>query len=109
MALGHVEAVDELLAVAAVLVLTSVTEGVPQVVVQALAAGVPVVATDVPGLREIEGAPIAILPADGSALASAVREIVEEHADAVDVALFEPWTESAVAAASADVLSDLGL
>ncbi|WP_395657417.1 glycosyltransferase family 4 protein [Nocardioides sp.] len=51
--LGIREDVPSLLASADLLLLTSRNEGVPGVVLEALAAGCPVVATDLPGLRRV--------------------------------------------------------
>lgn len=50
---GEVDRVEEVLAKASVLVLPSHREGLPGVVLEALASGVPVLATDLPGLREV--------------------------------------------------------
>jgi glycosyltransferase involved in cell wall biosynthesis len=50
---GEVEEVASVLAAADVLVLPSRSEGMPSVVLEALAAGVPVVATDLPCLQEL--------------------------------------------------------
>jgi len=71
--LGHITDVPGLLSIADVLVHASTAEGVPQVVIQSLAAGRPVVATDVMGLREVPGAPVSIVPRDGRGLAAAVQ------------------------------------
>jgi glycosyltransferase involved in cell wall biosynthesis len=46
--------VASLVAAADLLLLTSLREGIPGVVLEARAAGTPVVATDLPGVREIE-------------------------------------------------------
>jgi glycosyltransferase involved in cell wall biosynthesis len=59
-----------------VFVHSSRVEGVPQVVIQALAAGVPVVATDVCGLREVPGADVSIVPSDGRGLADVVSRVL---------------------------------
>lgn len=59
----------------------SLTEGVPQVLVEALACGVPVVATDVGGVRWILGdgrAGLLVPPADTSALTAAVHQLAND-------------------------------
>jgi glycosyltransferase involved in cell wall biosynthesis len=53
--LGDTDRVDEVLAGAGVLLLPSRREGLPGVVLEALAAGVPVLATRLPGLSELAG------------------------------------------------------
>lgn len=60
---------------------TSWTEGLPQVVIEAFAAGLPVVATDVGGIREAVGdAAILIAPGDDAGAAQALRSLVEDVA-----------------------------
>lgn len=61
---GATDHVERLLARADVLLLPSLWEGQPGVILEALAAGVPVVANDLPGVREIaENCPgVAIVP-----------------------------------------------
>ena len=55
------------------------TEGLPQVIVEAFAAGVPVVATDVGGVAEAFGDTVRLIPAgDADAAAGALREIVAD-------------------------------
>jgi teichuronic acid biosynthesis glycosyltransferase TuaC len=73
-----------------VLTLPSWSEGYPNVVVEALACGRPVVATDVGGTREIVNAENGILiePRDAAGLASALTQ-----------ALDRPWNHAAIAAA----------
>jgi glycosyltransferase involved in cell wall biosynthesis len=72
--LGFVRDVTPLYAAANVLVQASTLEGVSQAVVQAVAAGVPVIASDVDGLREVApGSPhVTILPPDGRGLLESV-------------------------------------
>lgn len=54
--LGTVEDIPQLLGAADVLVLPSIREGLPGAVLEALSCGVPVVANDIPTLRELAGA-----------------------------------------------------
>jgi glycosyltransferase involved in cell wall biosynthesis len=73
--LGWRTDVPELLAAADALVLTSRFEGLPMAILRAMAAGLPVVATDVPGTREavVPGRTgILAAPGDVQALAAAV-------------------------------------
>jgi glycosyltransferase involved in cell wall biosynthesis len=81
---GHVP-VDELREVyraSHALLHVSWTEGVPQVLFEAFAAGLPVVATDVGGVREATGPEAALLVAPGDPLAAvaALRRIADDHA-----------------------------
>jgi glycosyltransferase involved in cell wall biosynthesis len=95
--LGYVEDVRPLLAVADVLVHAAQVEGVSQSVVQALAAGVPVVATEVEGVREVPHAPVRAVCSDGAGLANAVAAVVAgERAAPVSVEALTPWTPKAV-------------
>jgi glycosyltransferase involved in cell wall biosynthesis len=55
------------------------TEGAPVVVLEALAAGVPLVASDLPGIRELAGgAAWLVPPGDPEALAGALRAALDE-------------------------------
>lgn len=73
--LGRVDEPDRLFAAATVLVHAAIAEGVSQVIIQALAAGVPVVATHVEGLFEVDGAPVEVVPRDGRGFLEAVADI----------------------------------
>jgi len=53
--LGWRDDLPALMAAADVLLLTSRTEGLPNIVLEAMAAGLPVVASDIPSLRELAG------------------------------------------------------
>ena len=77
------EELFELYRRASLFVHVSLTEGVPQVLVEALACGTPVVATEVGGVGAAFGAPGAALlvpPADRDALVAAIREAVDDGA-----------------------------
>lgn len=73
--LGFVDDVKPLYAAADVLVHTSTLEGVPQTVVQAVAAGVPVIATEVDGVREVvsDAGHVSVLPPDARGLLEITR------------------------------------
>jgi glycosyltransferase involved in cell wall biosynthesis len=75
--------VDELIRDAAILAQSSLTEGLPNVVLEACAAGVPVVATDVGGTREVvtEGVNGHLVPAgDARAMAERLLELLDDPA-----------------------------
>jgi glycosyltransferase involved in cell wall biosynthesis len=61
-------------------VLPSHTEGFPNVVVEAMALGCPVVATDVGAIAEIlgDGSGVVVAPSDAAGLAAALRELMTD-------------------------------
>jgi glycosyltransferase involved in cell wall biosynthesis len=70
------------------------TEGLPQVLFEAFAAGLPVVATDVGGIREAVGEAVALVPpGDPAAAAAALRRVADD--DAYRVGLIERGLELA--------------
>jgi glycosyltransferase involved in cell wall biosynthesis len=76
--LGHIESIDSLWARAHIAVLPSRREGLPKALIEAAACGKPMVATDVPGCREvvIEGETGELVPVDdASALANAIARL----------------------------------
>jgi glycosyltransferase involved in cell wall biosynthesis len=60
---------------------TSWTEGLPQVLVEAFAAGVPVVATDVGGIREAVGEAALLVPPGDAEAGVAALEAIASDAD----------------------------
>jgi glycosyltransferase involved in cell wall biosynthesis len=80
--LGHRSDIPSLLGAADVLVLPSRREGVPRAVMEAMAARVPVVATDVVGTREVVHDRVTGLTvpyADPPALARAIHEVLADE------------------------------
>jgi glycosyltransferase involved in cell wall biosynthesis len=80
--LGNVNDVPRRLAAADVFVLSSQSEGLPISVLEAMAAGLPVVASDVGGMAELieEGTTGFLVPSgDRMALARRLQELVDNH------------------------------
>jgi glycosyltransferase involved in cell wall biosynthesis len=79
--LGDRKDIPTLLAAADMTVLPSDDEGLPIAVLESLAAGCPVVASDVGGLREVlaPGGGKLVPPGNVDALAAAVREMLQDH------------------------------
>jgi glycosyltransferase involved in cell wall biosynthesis len=72
-------------AIADVFVLPSLSEGSPNVLLEALAAGVPVVATEVGGVRELiehETNGLLTPPADPKAMADAIERVLTDEVSA---------------------------
>ena len=79
--LGWVDDVNDLLARGDLVVSTSRWEGLPLILLEAAAAKKPVVATDVPGNRDIaiEGVPIRLVPSgNDDALADAIADLLAD-------------------------------
>jgi len=79
---GIVPDADRLFAAFDVCVLSSRTEGTPMVLFEAIAAGVPVVATSVGGVPDVVSREEAVVvrPGDPAALAAGIRDVYEETA-----------------------------
>jgi glycosyltransferase involved in cell wall biosynthesis len=79
--LGHVPAIRDVWATAHIAVLPSRREGLPKSLLEAAACGRPIVATDVPGCREIARANVNALlvpPDDPAALAEAIDRLASD-------------------------------
>jgi glycosyltransferase involved in cell wall biosynthesis len=79
--LGHREDVPELLAAADVFVFPSLYEGLGGALIEAMALGLPIVASDLPAIREVveEGRnAILVPPASPSELAQAIDSLVDD-------------------------------
>jgi len=78
--IGHQEDVQKVYSTASIAVLPSYREGVPKSLIEAAACGLPLVATDVPGCREIvrHGENGFLVPVrDSKALANALKILIE--------------------------------
>ena len=81
--LGHVADIREVWKAAHIAVLASRREGLPKSLLEAAACGRPIVATDVPGCREIARAGVNALlvpPDDPAALADAIGQLAKDAA-----------------------------
>lgn len=79
--LGHREDIPELLAAVDLLALPSLSEGLPGVVIEAMALKIPVVASDIPAVAEVTGGDTAVLvpPGDAGALAEALAALLADR------------------------------
>jgi glycosyltransferase involved in cell wall biosynthesis len=78
--LGHIDSVDDVIALADIVVLPSYREGTPRVLLEAAAMGKPLVATDVPGCREVVIPGVNGLLAEvenPDSLAAAIRQLLD--------------------------------
>jgi glycosyltransferase involved in cell wall biosynthesis len=81
--LGHREDVPRLLRAADVFVLPTYREGLPRSVIEAMAAGLPVIASDIPACRELVRAGetgLLVPPRDASALQGAISSLLNDAA-----------------------------
>ena len=105
--LGESDHVEEVLSGADVLLLPSRREGLPTVVLEALAAGVPALATDLPGLRdlakEVRGLtllPLSAGPSEWARTALALADLPGDERDRISDAIARsPFTLAGSAAA----------
>lgn len=107
--LGHVEDTAPLMRAADVLVHAATVEGVPQVVIQALAAGLPVAATEMIGLREVENAPVELAHASGDDLEQEVMRALTNPRPRVPMTSLAPWASESIERALADLHKQLAM
>ena len=90
---GFVRDVRPFYAAADVLVQTSTLEGVPQTIVQAVAAGLPAIVTEADGVREAAPEPyVSVLPPDGRGLLEGVSNRANATAlPRAPIGLVAPW------------------
>jgi len=94
---GYLDLLADLVATSSLIVHASTVEGVPQIVVQGLAAGIPKVASEVEGLTEISPAPITIVPRSGGRLGNAVAgALARPYPAPVPVGFLRGWTVEGV-------------
>jgi teichuronic acid biosynthesis glycosyltransferase TuaC len=93
------QSVPRWLAAANVLALPSYREGYPNVVIEALSCGRPVIATDVGGIPELvdESSGILVAPRDSRALANAIQTAMERNWDEQSISeqFHRSWDEAA--------------
>jgi glycosyltransferase involved in cell wall biosynthesis len=116
--LGHRDDMPALLRDADVAVLPSYHEGVPRFLLESAAAGLPIIATDVPGCRVVVDAGVngLLIPArDSAALADALvamlsdTELRERMGKASREVAVERFSQSEAMDAHLDVLRNLGV
>ena len=78
--LGPRSDVHDILNTADIVVLPSYTEGMPNAALEAMAHGIPVVASDVGGVRSLlgSGAGIMVAPGHDEALANALQRLIDD-------------------------------
>jgi len=82
--LGHKDNIEQLYRAMDVFVLSSIAEGMPRAILEAMAAGVPCIATEVGGIPEIINSPevgLLVRPKDPLDLARAMVELAEATGD----------------------------
>ena len=81
--LGHRDDVPDVLAAADVFVFPSLLEGLPGVLIEAMALGLPIVASDLPAVREVVeegGNAVLVPPGSPRHLAAATRDLLDDPA-----------------------------
>jgi glycosyltransferase involved in cell wall biosynthesis len=84
---GNLPNAGSLFAAFDLFVMTSRTEGTPIVLLEAMAAGVPIVATEVGGIPELLGGTGKLVPPESPAVvASAIRSVIQNQDQAISLA-----------------------
>jgi L-malate glycosyltransferase len=104
--LGRRSDVPAILETADLLVLPSYSEGMPNAVLEAMAHGLPVVASDVGGIRSLlgSGAGIIVAPRDENALSDALQRLIDDPS--LRARMGEKGSELARAALSVETMRD---
>jgi glycosyltransferase involved in cell wall biosynthesis len=85
---GYCEAVQTQMVSATALILPSLSEGMPNVLVEAMALGLPVIAADIDGIREVVGSELACVwvdPLDPRDIASGIRKVLDGNVQLPDL------------------------
>jgi glycosyltransferase involved in cell wall biosynthesis len=80
--LGHRDDIPDLLAAADVFVFPSLYEGLGGSLIEAMALGLPIVASDIPAIREVvepEGNAVIVPPGDAEALARGIERVLNDQ------------------------------
>src|SRR5262249_26816503 len=96
---GYIEDTPQAFIAGDLLVHAATVEGVPQVVIQAYAAGLPVAATEMVGLREVDAAPVEVAAHDGKDIDQAVARALVRPRDETPTRALEQWTSRIVQSA----------
>jgi glycosyltransferase involved in cell wall biosynthesis len=115
---GHVDQIESLIAESSIVVLPSYREGVPRTLLEAAAMAKPLIATDVPGCREIvEDGKNGILvpPKNSNALADAISKLLDDPALITSMGtagrqkVLAEFNDKDIAQAMLDVYGELGV
>ena len=115
--LGHIDQIEDVLGTASIVVLPSYREGTPRILLEAAAMGKPIVATDVPGCREVvqDGVNGFLVPArDAAGLAEGMQKLIVDEQlrarmGAKSVILIQDFKEESVIEATVNVYRRTGL
>jgi glycosyltransferase involved in cell wall biosynthesis len=101
--LGFVDDIRDLLIDADALIHASKAEGVPQAVIESLAAGVPVIAALADGIGELPISPEGLVGLDCSGLACSLQQLLSDPPPACEIEALSQWRPDLVTAAGASV------